>query len=60
MNMRKEDVLCLLDSQQISYDLVEHGPVHTMEEMDALELANADCTKASVRNDYFLVSVMKL
>lgn len=65
MSMIKEDVLRLLDSQGIRYDLAEHGPVYTIEEIDALQLTNADCIAKNlfIRDDkkrqYFLLTVQK-
>lgn len=65
MNMRKETLLSLLDSQHISYDLVEHGPVYRIEEMDGLELANAECIAKNLfirdakKQQYFLLTVQK-
>lgn len=65
MSMKKDDVLWLLDSQGIHYDLAEHGPVYTIEEIDALKLANADhiAKNLFIRDDkkrqYFLLTVQK-
>ena len=65
MSMIKEDVIRLLDSQGIHYDLAEHGPVYTIEEIDALKLANADgiAKNLFIRDDkkrqYFLLTMQK-
>lgn len=65
MSMIREDVFRLLDSQDICYDLSEHGPVYTIEEIDALQLKNADCIAKNlfIRDDkkrqYFLLTVQK-
>lgn len=65
MSMIKEDVLRLLDSQGVRYDLAEHEPVYTIEEIDALQLTNADCIAKNlfIRDDkkrqYFLLTVQK-
>lgn len=65
MSMIKEDVLCLLDSQGICYDLAEHRPVYTIEEIDVLQLTNADYIAKNlfIRDDkkrqYFLLTVQK-
>lgn len=65
MSMIKEDILRLLDSQGVRYDLAEHGPVYTIEEIDALQLTNADCIAKNlfIRDDkkrqYFLLTVQK-
>ena len=65
MSMIKEDVLRLLDSQGICYDLAEHEPVYTIEEIDVLQLTNADYIAKNlfIRDDkkrqYFLLTVQK-
>ena len=65
MSMIKEDIFRLLDAQGIHYDLAEHGPVYTIEEIDALKLANADriAKNLFIRDDkkrqYFLLTMQK-
>lgn len=65
MSMIKEDVLRLLDSQGICYDLAEYGPVYTIEEIDVLQLTSADYIAKNlfIRDDkkrqYFLLTVQK-
>lgn len=65
MNMMKEDVLRLLDSQGVQYDLAEHRPVYTVEEIDDLQLNHVDgiAKNLFIRDDkkrqYFLLTVQK-
>lgn len=65
MSIIKEDVLRLLDSQGIHYELAEHAPVYTIEEIDALKLSHADCIAKNlfIRDDkkqqYFLLAAQK-
>lgn len=65
MSEKRDAILAALDGRGISYELVEHGAVYTIEEMDALPLPHAE---AVVKNlflrdakgrRHFLVSLQK-
>ena len=46
----KQKVLDTLDALGVSYQLIEHPPVHTIEEMDALGVFTAGNGQAVFRN----------
>lgn len=65
MSEKRDVILAALDGAGIGYELVEHGAVYTIEEMDALSLPHAE---AVVKNlflrdakgrRHFLVSLQK-
>ncbi|MCI8294239.1 MAG: prolyl-tRNA synthetase associated domain-containing protein [Hespellia sp.] len=65
MAVTKRDIFRLLDNQGISYKLAAHEAVYTIDELDMLELENADSIAKNlfVRDDkkrqYFLVVLNK-
>lgn len=65
MFVNKQAVLKLLDEAKISYQLVEHEAVYTIDEMKKLNLPRADCIAKNlfVRDDkkkhFYLISVQE-
>lgn len=60
--INKTEILTLLNTLQIEYELIEHPPVYTMEEMNALQLPKIDKVAKNLfvrddkkRNYYLLV-----
>ena len=52
----KEEIYELLSEKGIVYEKMEHAPVYTMEEMDALGITE----KGTVCKNLFLKQIMKL
>ena len=63
--MEKEQVLSLLEEKGISYRLIEHPAAHTIEEMDALGVENAQQIAKNLflrddkKRDYYLICLQK-
>lgn len=61
----KEQVLSVLDDLGIAYEVIEHPPVHTMEDMDALGIFTKGeaCKNLFLRNAngkiHYIVSMLK-
>ena len=65
MTLTKKDVTALLDSKKIKYEIVEHQPVYTIEEMLDCELPHPDqiAKNLFIRDDkkrkYYLITCLE-
>ncbi|MFC3746987.1 prolyl-tRNA synthetase associated domain-containing protein [Paenibacillus sp. GCM10012306] len=63
--MNKHEILRLLEQSNISYNIIEHPPVYTIEDMDSFGMPHADqiAKNLFIRDDkkrsYFLLTIQK-
>lgn len=61
--MTKEEIYQLLDEKNISYEIINHKPVYTMEDLDSIKLphTNLDAKNILVRDDkkqdFYLITI---